>query len=77
MRSGTTHTIYGDGITNTVSGTVSGLPLSTTTFRIGVENPIAATYLRGNIAQVQIYNRALSAQEVLQNFNATRARFGI
>lgn len=31
----------------------------------------------GRIASTQIYNRALSATEVLQNFNATRARFGI
>ena len=31
----------------------------------------------GNIAQVSIYNRALTAQEVLQNFNATRSRYGI
>ena len=31
----------------------------------------------GNIAQTSIYNRALSSSEVLQNFNATRARFGI
>jgi len=34
-------------------------------------------YLNGNIAQTSIYNRALSATEVLQNFNATRARFGV
>jgi hypothetical protein len=31
----------------------------------------------GDIACFRIYNRALSASEVLQNFNATRARFGI
>jgi hypothetical protein len=31
----------------------------------------------GNISNAQIYNRALSANEVSQNFNATRARFGI
>jgi hypothetical protein len=31
----------------------------------------------GNIAQVSIYNRALTAEEVLQNFNATRSRYGI
>jgi hypothetical protein len=31
----------------------------------------------GRISQVKYYNRALSATEVLQNFNATRARFGI
>ena len=36
-----------------------------------------AHYLNGNIGQVQIYNRALTQQEILQNFNATRFRYGI
>lgn len=31
----------------------------------------------GNVSQVQIYNRALTEQEILQNFNATRGRYGI
>ena len=31
----------------------------------------------GNIANCCIYNRALSAQEIRQNFNATRGRYGI
>ena len=31
----------------------------------------------GKIASEKIYNRALSAQEVLQNYNAQKARFGI
>jgi hypothetical protein len=31
----------------------------------------------GNIAVAQIYNRALSASEIEQNFNATRSRFNI
>ena len=31
----------------------------------------------GNIATTQIYNRELNATEVLQNFNVTRARFGV
>ena len=35
------------------------------------------SYLNGRVAIVRIYNRALTAQEVSQNFNATRARFGI
>jgi hypothetical protein len=34
-------------------------------------------YLNANISQVQIYNRALTASEVQQNFNASRGRFGI
>ena len=32
---------------------------------------------QGNIAQASIYNRALTASEIQQNFNATRGRFGI
>jgi hypothetical protein len=34
-------------------------------------------YWSGNIAQVLIYNRALSATEVLQNYNANKGRFGL
>jgi len=29
------------------------------------------------ISQVSIYNRALSASEVLQNYNTTKTRFGL
>jgi hypothetical protein len=44
----------------------------------GSTGPSGATQtLLGNIAQVSIYNRALTATEVQQNFNATRSRFGI
>jgi hypothetical protein len=32
-------------------------------------------YWNGNIGQVSIYNRALSAAEILQNYNATKGRF--
>jgi hypothetical protein len=32
-------------------------------------------YFRGDIAQSLIYNRALSASEVIQNYNATKGRF--
>jgi len=34
-------------------------------------------YFNGNIYTAQIYNRALSAQEVLQNYNAQKSRFGL
>jgi hypothetical protein len=37
----------------------------------------ANQFLNGNIASAQIYNRALSATEVLQNYNGTKSRFGI
>jgi hypothetical protein len=38
---------------------------------------ITSQNFRGNISSVQMYNRALSASEILQNFNATKNRFGI
>ena len=34
-------------------------------------------YWNGWISGLQVYNRALSAQEVLQNFNATKNRYGL
>jgi hypothetical protein len=34
-------------------------------------------YLNGNIAVAQIYNRALTAAEVSQNYNALKHRFGL
>ena len=34
-------------------------------------------YIAGNIGKYLVYNRALSAQEIKQNFEATRSRYGI
>ena len=34
-------------------------------------------YVNGNIAVASIYNRALSAAEIQQNFNATKSRFNL
>ena len=36
-----------------------------------------ATYLSGEVASFQIYNRALSANEVQQNYNAQKSRFNL
>ena len=35
------------------------------------------SYTNADNAVLRIYNKALTASEVLQNFNATRGRFGI
>ena len=45
-------------------------------FQIGRSSYISR-YFKGNISNSTIYNRALSAQEILQNFNAQKSRFGI
>lgn len=47
------------------------------TLNIGARSDIYAAHYVGNIAVVLIYNRALSASEIQQNFNALRGRFSI
>tara|TARA_R110002153_G_scaffold99566_2_gene235154 strand:- start:815 stop:1522 length:708 start_codon:yes stop_codon:yes gene_type:complete len=47
---------------------------STTNFRMGRDGWNSSLY-EGNIGPVQIYNRALSANEVLHNYNALKSRF--
>jgi hypothetical protein len=50
---------------------------STRNLSIGRINNSPGTNWSGSIAQTSIYNRTLSAQEVLQNYNATKSRFGL
>lgn len=59
---------------------INGISRSTNT----TSNPNApagstliSSAFNGNIAIARIYNRALSATEVLQNYNTTRIRFGL
>lgn len=40
-------------------------------------NILETRYFKGNVATCQVYSRALSGSEVLQNFNATRVRYGV
>ena len=37
----------------------------------------SSNFFSGNISNVQIYNRTLSTQEVLQNYNAIKGRYGL
>lgn len=43
-------------------------------FRIGVATNLNQ-YYRGNISNFKVYNRALSAAEIQQNYNATKSRY--
>jgi hypothetical protein len=49
---------------------------NTTNYRIGL-NTINTEPLNGKVYSLTIYNRALTAQEVLQNYNATKKRYGL
>ena len=44
---------------------------------IGGGYSFAAEHFNGHVYSLTYYNRALSAQEISQNFNATRDRYGI
>ena len=35
------------------------------------------SYFQGKIALVRVYNRELSSTEILQNYNATKGRYGL
>jgi hypothetical protein len=51
---------------------------STRTLSVGRVNNLTLSLLwSGNISQISIYNRTLSAQEVLQNYNATKSRYNL
>jgi hypothetical protein len=67
---------YHNGIR--VAGASIGTTLSSDTgvVEIGKDDTLAR-YLNGSIAKVELYNRQLSNEEVLQNYNATRTRFGL
>ena len=53
-----------------------GLPFFIGALKQG-NDPVPRNEWSGNIANTSIYNRALSATEVLQNYNATKTRFGL
>lgn len=52
-------------------------PASNNSVSIGRAGSFNAQYFPGQISNISIYNRPLSNQEIRQNFNATRGRFGI
>lgn len=77
----TTSQIYVNGVLNATvnnSGTYSGTNQWSSMDALIGNNPNDAIYrFNGEIPVAKIYNRALTAAEVQQNFNALRGRYGI
>lgn len=63
--------------TGSSSSYTKGLAVAQTKLRIGCTDYTGARPMKGDIAVVLIYNRELTTQEISQNFNALRGRFGI
>ena len=80
--SGTQWKMYKNGVylgspTSSV-GTWQVSGTSITNFDVGrIRNDVANFGFSGNISSVKIYNRELTASEILQNYNATKSRFGL
>lgn len=77
---GTTARLYLNG--SQTGSTSSGGPVtlnSSQALTIARRDPNTGvpSYFNGKIAQVSMYNRELSAEEIMQNFNAGRGRYGI
>lgn len=69
---------YNGSLTIDVTPTVNNYNTNAV-FRLGtlVDALVGNYALQGNVANYSIYSRELSSQEVLQNFNVTRSRFGV
>jgi hypothetical protein len=66
---------YINGIQFSTTNVVGNVPFTTGRNLIFGKHWDSA--VSGNLSNLSIYNRALSASEIAQNFNATRSRFGI
>jgi len=70
-------TLYINGIIQTTQSNSSVTFPDANIYLGAYNNPITAYAMKGNIAQSSVYNRALSATEVLQNYNATKRKFDL
>jgi hypothetical protein len=53
-----------------------GASIQNSTLRSGIYG-FGGSYFNGSLANIKIYNRALSSSEVLQNYNALKSRFNL
>jgi hypothetical protein len=79
-RSGNTWNFYKNGILLTSNTFILTETLSGTAFHIGgawQDDDFLSNCMDGYVGPTMHYTRALSAQEILQNYNATKTRFGL
>lgn len=74
-RAGTAVTLYYNA--NSVATATTGYNFVQATAYIGNDGPTSSANFNGKIANTSFYNRALSASEIQQNFNAIKGRYGL
>jgi hypothetical protein len=67
--------INGISLAVTNQSSMSGISYSQNGLSIGAMS--TPYYLNGNIANFRMYNTALNANQIVQNYNATKGRFGL
>jgi hypothetical protein len=70
-------TIYIDGTLDKTQSYNFTFTTSADLLYIGRQKTAGEGFFKGNISNVQIYNRTLSQSEVTQNYNATKGRYGL
>jgi hypothetical protein len=75
--SGSTQTLYINGVSVATNSGGSVPNISGTNFTIGNRSNLTGTYFGGNVYLTKFYNRGLSAYEVKQNFDFYRTRYNI
>lgn len=73
---GSTIILYSNGVAQTTTASVSQIVHDTTAFN-GFIGRYVNDYFQGKVSNLYMYNRALSANEVLHNYNALKSRFGL
>jgi hypothetical protein len=80
--SGTSATLYKNGV-SVATGSVAFSMSNAAPVGIGAwldsltQVAVSTTYVNGQLANPRIYNRALTGAEVLRNYNADKAKFGL
>jgi len=72
---GTNHLCYINGVSYVVNSSNAGVSSQTNLYlgnRVNLDSP-----MKGNMAITRVYNRGLTASEILQNYNAQKGRFGL
>lgn len=79
---GTSATLYKNGV-SVATGSITFSMSNAAPVGIGAwldsltQVAVSTTYVNGQLANPRIYNRALTAAEVLRNYNADKAKFGL
>ena len=73
---GSTMRVYINGVEDNTQSYSSTVDITTKNVTIGATSAITVP-MNGDIGPVLVYNRTLSASEVLQNYNRVKSRFGL